>query len=136
MAPNGGSRMPGGYLGIALLASMITLAVMLLVFTDDPGGAIRIHVGAPLKQQCDSSVSGVDVCYVVIVENISEEGPSGAVTCLVTNPKDGIATFANRATSYRSEPVPPGGNTIVPVQVDLVNEAKKTDPPTVGCRPA
>jgi hypothetical protein len=34
-----------------------------------------------------------------------------------------------------SEPVAPQGNTIVKVQVDLVNDAKKTDPPTVGCRP-
>ena len=135
MTPNGEGRVPGGYLGIALLASMITLAVMLLLFTDDPGGTMKIHVGEPLKQECDSSQAGVDVCYAVIVDNTSEDGSRGTVSCTVTNPKDGIATFENRTATYLSEPVAPEGNTIVQVQVDLVNDAKKTDPPTVGCRP-
>ena len=125
----------GGYVGIALLASLITVGVMLAVFTRG-GEPMRIEVGDPLAQDCDSTAGGADVCYAVVVENVSEGEVGGSITCTVTDPADAFATFVNARHTYDSEPIPPGETATVIVQVDRVNGVDESDPPGVDCVPA
>jgi hypothetical protein len=127
---------PGGYLGIALLASMVTLGVMFALFTEGQASPMEIDVGDPLSQDCDSTVDGADACYAVVVKNVSDGEVSGSVTCSVTNPKDAFATFVNGKHEYDSEPILPGGTATVIIQVDRVNGARETDPPGIDCAPA
>jgi hypothetical protein len=124
----------GGYLGIALLAAMITLGVMLVLFTDDQGARMRIDVGDVLTHGCDSTVEGFNACYAVVVTNVSENQVTGSVSCTLTDPPGGFATFVNGRHDYDSEPIPPGQTATVILQVDQPDGA--TDPPGVDCSPA
>ena len=124
----------GGYLGLALLAAMITLGVMLVLFTEGQGSAMRIEVGDVLAHDCDGSSDRADSCFAVVITNVSEGEVTGAVACSVDDPPGGFATFVNGLHEYPSEPIPPGQTATVIVQVDEPDGP--TDPPVVACLPA
>jgi hypothetical protein len=124
----------GGYLGLALLAALITFGVMLVLFTDDQGSAMRIEVGDVLAHNCDSTVQGINACYAFVVTNVSDNEVTGSVSCTVSDPEGGFATFVNGRHDYNSEPISPGQNATVILQVDEPDGG--TDPPGVNCSPA
>lgn len=124
----------GGYLGLALLAALITLGVMLALFTEDQGSAMRIDVGDVLAHNCDSTTEGFDACYAFVVTNVSENQVTGSVSCTVADPEGGFATFVNGRHDYDSEPISPGQTATVILQVDEPEGG--TDPPGVDCSPA
>jgi hypothetical protein len=123
----------GGYLGLVLLAALITFGVMLVLFTEGQDSAMRIEVGDVLTHNCDSTVEGIDSCYAFVVTNVSDE-VTGSVSCSVSDPQGGFATFVNGRHDYNSEPIPPGQNATVILQVDATGGG--TDPPGVDCSPA
>jgi hypothetical protein len=123
----------GGYLGLVLLAALITFGVMLVLFTEGQDSAMRIEVGDVLSHNCDSTVEGIDSCYAFVVTNVSDE-VTGSVSCTVNDPQGGYATFVNGRHDYSSEPIPPGQNATVILQVDATGAG--TDPPGVDCSPA
>jgi hypothetical protein len=124
----------GGYLGLLLLAVLITLGVMLALFTEDRGSAMQIDVGDVLAHNCDSTVQGFDSCYAFVVTNVSENQVTGSVSCTVTDPAGGFATFVNGRHDYASEPIPSGQTATVILQVDETDGG--TDKPDVECSPA
>jgi hypothetical protein len=122
----------GGYIGLSLLAALITLGVMLILFTDDEGGSMSIDVGDVLSQPCNGGDTRFDACYVFIVSNVSEV--IGRVECSVTDPMGGRAKFVKDERTYLSEPIPPDGSATVFLQVREFEGP--TQPPTVACNPA
>lgn len=124
----------GGYLGLGLLAVLITLGVMLVLFTDRGGSAMQIDVGDVLGHPCDSTVQGFDACYAFVVTNVSEDQVTGSVSCIVADPDGGFATFVNGRHDYDSEPISPGQTATVVLQVDQTGGG--TDRPAVDCHPA
>jgi hypothetical protein len=124
----------GGYVGLSLLAALVTLGVMLILFTDTRGATMRVEVGAVLTQACNGGDARYDSCYAVVVRNVSDGSVSGSVTCTVTDPAGGRAKFVNDQRTYHSEPIPPGGNATILVQVRPIDGP--TDPPMVSCVPA
>lgn len=124
----------GGYLGLALLAILITLGVMLVLLTNRQDSAMRIDVGDVLARACDSTVEGFDACYAFVVTNVSVNQVTGSVTCTVSDPAGGFATFVNGRHDYDSEPIAPGQTATVILQVDRPNGG--TDRPGIDCRPA
>jgi hypothetical protein len=124
----------GGYVGLSLLAALVTLGVMLILFTDARGATtMQIEVGDVLTQACNGGDAGYDSCYAVVVRNVSDGPVSGSVTCTVTDPAGGRAKFVNDQRTYHSEPIPPGGSATVLLQVRPIDGP--TDPPTVSCAP-
>jgi hypothetical protein len=125
----------GGYLGIALLASMITLGVMLVLFTDRQASTtMQIEVGDVLSQACNGGDSKFDTCYAFVVRNVSEGGVQGSATCAVTDPEGGLAQFVNGDRTYHSEVIPAGGSAVVLLQVRETDGP--TDRPAVACWPS
>jgi hypothetical protein len=124
----------GGYLGLALLTVLITFGVMLVLFTKDEGPAMRIDVSDVLTHACDSTVQGFDACYAFVVTNVSDDQVTGSVSCTVTDPAGGFATFVNGRHDYDSEPISRGQTATVILQVDEVDGG--TERPAVDCRPA
>lgn len=134
IGPEGHLGWTGGYLGLGLLAVLITLGVMLVLFTEDRGSAMRIDVGDVLSHGCDSTVEGFDACYAFVVTNVSEDQVTGSVSCTVNDPDGGFATFVNGRHDYNSEPISPGQNATVILQVDETDGG--TGRPEVDCSPA
>lgn len=124
----------GGYVGLSLLAALVTLGVMLILFTDARGATMQIEVGDVLTQACNGGDVRYDACYAVVVRNVSDGPVSGSVTCTVTDPAGGRAKFVNDQRTYHSEPIPPGGSATVLLQVRPIDGP--TDPPTVQCTPS
>jgi hypothetical protein len=130
-----GLTSPGGYLGIALLASLITLGVMLLLFTESGASAMQIEVGDVLHQECDETARSHDICYRVVVQNTSTDDVTGTVTCTMTQPERGIATFEGGETKTETEPIGPSETAIVWLSVAPAVGAAEPDAPGVTCRP-
>lgn len=123
----------GGYVGLSLLAALVTLGVMLILFTDSRGSTMRIEVGDVLSQACNGGDARFDSCYAVVVRNVSDGPVSGSVTCTLTDPAGGKARFVNDRRIYDSEPIPSGGTATILLQVRPIDGP--TDPPTVSCTP-
>ena len=123
----------GGYVGLSLLAALVTLGVMLILFTDSRSATMQIEVGAVLSQACNGGDARFDSCYAVVVTNVSDGPVSGSVTCALTDPAGGKARFVNGRRIYDSEPIPPGGTATILLQVRPTDGP--TDPPTVSCAP-
>ena len=122
---------PGGYVGLAILASMITLGVMLLIFTEGrPTAEIDLHL--PLLQRCDSGPRTGDVCFTLTVDNVG--GAAGAAICEVADPTDGTARFANGTGRIQTERIPAESSTGLLIRVRTESGSK--DPPDVACEPA
>ena len=129
------AKIVGGYLGIALLASMITFAVMLVLFTD-PGPAMRIEVGYPLRQACDVEITGgAAVCYAVEVVNVGDG--AGSFSCNLSDPSGAHATFPNGAVSGNSDQIAPHDSTTLMIRLDLYDgvEIAEVSPPGLECEP-
>ena len=124
----------GGYVGLSLLAALVTLGVMLILFTNTRGATMRVEVGAVLTQACNGGDVRVDSCYAVVVRNVSDGSVSGTVTCTLTDPVGGRARFVNDRRIYDSEPIPSGGTATILLQVRPIDGP--TDPPTVSCTPS
>ena len=124
----------GGYVGLSLLAALVTLGVMLILFTDGGNASMRIEVGAVLSQACNGGDARFDSCYAVVVRNVSDAPVSGSVTCTLTDPAGGRARFVNDRRIYDSEPIPSGGSATILMQVRPIDGP--TDPPTVSCTPS
>ena len=123
----------GGYVGLSLLAALVTLGVMLILFTDGRSSEMGIEVGDVLSQACNGGDARFDSCYAVVVRNVSDGSVSGTVTCTLTDPVGGRARFVNDRRIYDSEPIPSGGTATILLQVRPVDGP--TDPPTVSCTP-
>jgi hypothetical protein len=124
----------GGYVGLSLLAALVTLGVMLILFTDGRSATMRIEVGDVLSQACNGGDARFDSCYAVVVRNVSDGRVSGSVTCTLTDPAGGRARFVNDQRIYDSEPIPSGGTATILLQVRPIDGP--TDPPTVSCTPS
>jgi hypothetical protein len=124
----------GGYVGLSLLAALVTLGVMLILFTDNRVGTMQIEVGDVLSQSCNGGDARFDSCYAVVVTNVSDGPMSGSVTCTLTDPAGGRARFVNDRRIYDSEPIPSGGTATILLQVHPIDGP--TDPPTVSCVPS
>jgi hypothetical protein len=124
----------GGYVGLSLLAALVTLGVMLILFTDGRSATMRIEVGDVLSQACNGGDARFDSCYAVVVTNVSDGPVSGSVTCTLTDPAGGRARFVNDRRIYDSEPIPSGGTATILLQVRPIDGP--TDPPTVSCAPS
>lgn len=124
----------GGYVGLSLLAALVTLGVMLLLFTDTRGPTMQIEVGDVLTQACNGGDARFDSCYAVVVRNVSDGSASSSVTCTVTDPAGGRAKFVNDRKIYNSEPIPSGGTATILLQVRPLDGP--TDPPAVSCVPS
>jgi hypothetical protein len=124
----------GGYVGLSLLAALLTLGVMLILFTDSRGSSMQIEVSDVLAQACNGGDARFDSCYAVVVRNVSDGSVSGSVTCTLTDPAGGRARFVNDRKIYNSEPIPAGGTATILLQVGPIDGP--TDPPTVSCVPS
>ena len=139
MATERGLRLTGGYLGIALLASMITLAVMLILFTD-PGPTTRIEVGIPIREACSpvdtGGTGGTGVCFAAEVTNIGDR--AGSISCVLTDPEGAHATFGNGGITASSDTISPLGSVSVLIRMDLYDGVRPSDvsPPGLECVPA
>jgi|SRR5215210_1527560 len=142
MATDRGLRLTGGYLGLALLASMITLAVMLVLFTD-PGPVTRIEVGIPLREACeadDTAGTGgnaaIGLCFTAEVTNIGDR--AGSISCVLTDPEGAHATFRNGGITASSDAISPLKSVSVMIRLDLYDGVRAADvsPPGLECVPA
>lgn len=139
MATERGLKLTGGYLGIALLASMITLAVMLVLFTD-PGPTTRIEVGIPIREACEpddtSGTGGSGVCFAAEVTNIGDR--AGSFSCVLTDPEGAHATFRNGGITASSDAISPLESVSVLIRMDLYDGVRAADvsPPGLECVPA
>ena len=52
----------GGYVGLSLLAALVTLGVMLILFTDGRSASMRIEVGDVLSQACNGGDAPAQCC--------------------------------------------------------------------------
>ena len=136
MATERGLRLTGGYLGIALLASMITLAVMLVLFTD-PGPTTRIEVGIPIREACEADdTGGAGVCFAAEVTNIGDR--AGSISCVLTDPEGAHATFRDGDITATSDAISPLDSVSVLIRMDLYDGVRAADvsPPGLECEPA
>lgn len=142
MATERGLRLTGGYLGIALLASMITLAVMLVLFTD-PGPTTRIEVGIPIREACESDdtggtggTGGSGLCFAAEVTNIGDR--AGSFSCTLSDPEGAHATFRNGGITASSDAISPLETVSVLIRMDLYDGVRAADvsPPGLECVPA
>ena len=140
MATERGLRLTGGYLGIALLASMITLAVMLVLFTD-PGPTTRIEVGIPIREACDTAdtggTGGSGLCFAAEVTNIGDR----AGLLLVRRSRSGGRPRdvpQRRHHGQLRADRPARGPSPVLIRMDLYDGVRAADvsPPGLECVPA
>jgi hypothetical protein len=116
-----------------LLASMITLGLMLLLLTRD-GGVVRLRTGDVLRQECAAGADTTDVCYAVVLENSGST--SGTAICDITDPEGGVARFADGFPQVVVEHLAPEERATVMLLVRPDSSDTAPGLPGVECRPA